>query len=354
MLNQNPQQTDFVLGTCPHCQKVVRIPVTAVTSQSSSQVGCPICSKSFELASVLEEMIPAVKVVDDEPTSEAPIAPPTQAKKPQRINAIDTPELFHSISKEDYEPITEKKNGRFVVPDLLSKGIDKKKKKKRKSRRRRSSDDPDVARSLAKLKENTASTSLEPAQQYDSNRDESERREDETSERKSSRKKSRSGSQGRSSSRKRSQSTRSSNKVRTSQGLGNTILAIPRRFRRMFKNNLSSDSEKESTTGDMIMLALGAMIAIPMLHLVLWWLAGLDPLGLAKPTSRIVPFLVPRSLKTDTDATTTVPAEPSKQTILDEENFFESNVRSPAQPTADGKLPKPNIDPASVHVDDVN
>ena len=338
MLNQNPRQAEFVLGTCPHCQKVVRIPVTAVTSQSSSQVGCPICSKSFELASVLEEMIPAVKVVDDKtPPPEIPPAV-VNPSRPKRINAIDTPELFHSISKEEYEPSTEKKNGRFVVPDLLSKGIDKKK-KKRKSRRRRSSNDPDVAKSLAKLKENTSSTSFV---QNPDLQDPPTVEDGEKSEGRSHRGKSRSSSRKKSSSK-----SRSTKRTKTTH---NSIFGLPSRLLRRLQNNLASDAQSGTSGNDILMLVLGALIAIPLLHLLLWWSVGLDPFGLAKPTSRALPFMVPNSLKESNDSQLNLPVEPS-QSIVDDEGFFESN---PSTKSPDGKLPKPNLDPSSVHIDEVN
>ena len=359
MLNQNPRQSEFVLGTCPHCQKVVRIPATAATSQSSSHVGCPICSESFELASVLEDMIPAVKVVDEPPqvTKPKPVAN-EGSKQPKRINAIDTPELFHSLnSKDEYEPTTEKKNGRFVVPELLSKGIDKKKKRK-KSRRRRSSNDPDVAKSLAKLRENTSSTSLDRTPSSDDSvhqtggmdeanvsSSESERSSSRGERSKSERS---SSSRKKNSSRKPSSNSRAANRSR-SKGLFGSILSMPRMLRKNVRNNLSSDAESDSTRGDIIMLVIGAMIAIPMLHLVLWWFVGLDPLGLAKPTAKVIPFIVPNSMRSETGEST-IQIE-SQQSLVGDENFFESGS---AVQSADGKLPKPSIDPSSVHADDVN
>ena len=339
MLNQNPRQAEFVLGTCPHCQKVVRIPVTAVTSQSSSHVGCPICSHSFELASVLEETVPAVKVVDSAPVE--PVNKKSDDQRPQRINAIDTPELFHSLSKESYEPITEKKNGRFVVPELLSKGNDKnkKKKKKRKSKRRRSSNDPDVAKSLAKLRETTASTSLEPTNGeppvVETN---VEIGQENSSDRSQSRKKGRGGSRKKASSR-----------TRTSGG----IMGLPSRITRMFRNNLTSDAEADSSRGDIMMLSFGALIAIPLLHLMMWWFTGFDPLGLAKPVSRVAPFIVPNSLQDPNNQLLAVPAEPSQQSLDNDAGFFESSPNASTRPV-DGRLPKPNLDPSSVHVDEVN
>lgn len=129
------------------------------------------------------------------------------------------------------------------------------------------------------------------------------------------------------------------------------LLSLPRMLRKNVRNNLSSDAEVNSTRGDVIMLVLGAMIAIPLLHLVLWWLVGLDPLGLARPTAHVVPFIVPSSMRTVESVAPAISAEPSQQTLGSSDSFFESS--SSAQ-SGGGMLPKPKIDPASVHTDDVN
>jgi len=367
-VNQNPRHADFVLGNCPECQKVIRIPVTAVTSQSNSQVKCPICEASFEIADVLEETIPAVEVIDEAASAPAAATSSTSPdQRPERINAIDTPDLFH-VSKEGYQPTTEKKNGRFVVPELLSKGNKSQKKRKRSRSRRKRENDPKLAESLAKLKENTSKTSLEESAVGE---DSSNGVVEQPSER--SRKSSRhSGedSHGRSSSRgergsssrsgERGSSSRSSERGSSSRGerssskrgergssqreatIGNRLRSIRNRL----KGSRNFGTGKVGSKVELIMIGIGLLLAIPLLHVLLWWTISVDPLGLSKPTSRIMPFLVPSSMRAPVETETVEPRSRAQETIIER--------RTPDTITRgeDGQLPKPKLDPSSIHSGD--
>ena len=359
MLNQNSRQADFVLGTCPSCQKVVRIPVTAVTSQSKSQVGCPICEANFEIAEILEETIPEVHVVDTEPVSNKNGSNKTNnneaaESRPDRINAIDTPELFH-VSKDDYKPTTEKKNGRFVVPSLLSKGIKKKRKRKR-SRRRQS--DPKLAESLAKLKENTSTTSLPESRSDETSRSDSE-----------SRGRSSSGSKSRDRDRERSRRSRSKSsssassdsrhsssgngkkdsepKLKREKTFGNWLRSLQSQTKQRIQNFRSFGVGKPDSRFEFVMIGLGVLMAIPLLHVLLWWFAGIDPFSLAKPASRIAPFIVPNAMRAAEE-----PVEEEEPAAT--RNYRETKVPEFQPPErikrdSSGKLPKPKIDPSSIH-----
>lgn len=336
-VNQNPRQADFVLGNCPQCQKVIRIPVTAVTSQSKSQVKCPICDAAFEIADVLEETIPEVEVIDASISvpAPAPESPPSSAR-PERINAIDTPDLFH-VSKDGYQPTTEKKNGRFVVPELLSKGNKSKKKRKRSSSRRRRENDPKLAQSLAKLKENK--TSLDEADGKQSQSDSStssSNRQRERSEEDSRR------SRKHKESRSKSSSRNDGPAMKREETFGNWYRSLRNRIK-------TSRNFKSGTIGsklELILIGIGLLLAIPILHLLLWWLMGIDPLGLAKPTSRMIPFLVPSSMRAIEEPEVIAPKPRAKDPII-ERSPTETITRDP-----DGKLPKPKFDPSSIHSDD--
>ena len=330
MLNQNPRQTDFVLGTCPSCQKVVRVPVTAVTSQSNSQVKCPICSASFELADVLEETIPSVEVID-----EVVNEPVDNRTLPEKINAIDTPELFHGTNKDGYKPKTEKKNGRFVVPELLSKGISKKHKKSRRRSKRSSDDKKRVEKSLAKLKENTAATSLAAGSEKKSRKSSSDK------ERRGGRVRS---SEHRSSGKRgsgRKESSRTSKNVVDFKRLKTTVMSVFEDVKKLM----------ESPKGNLeyVMIGIGALLAIPVLHLVMWWFIGVDPIGLARPTSYVMPVLVPNELQAK--------AEPGQEDArgimdsIDEEDQAIPEADFEFELAEDGKLPRPNLDPDSVRSD---
>ena len=362
MLNQDPRQADFVLGSCPECQKVVRIPVTAVTSQSKSQVRCPICDSSFEIADILDETIPSVEVVDDvRPSNKSSKPAPEKTEPtPERINAIDTPELFH-VSKDDYRPKTEKKNGRFVVPELLSKGI-KKKKRKGSRRRSRSHEDPKLKQSLEKLKQNTSSTSLNASVTDETASDQSSRESGRSrSDRHESSRRGRSEGRSRGN---RSEKSRSREAVRSTKKSPSFFSELIRTrsladLRRLFRSTMAGmnkkidqgEMSKHQSKLEYIMIGIGMLLAIPMLHLVMWWFAGVDPLGLAKPTSYVVPFIVPNELqaKVGTDEVLETSASSSERDGTAATRAYQSSTELKM---IDGKLPKPKLDPASVHSDD--
>ena len=363
-MNQNPQQADFVLGTCPDCKKVVRIPVTAVTSQSKTHVCCPMCDSEFEIAEILDEVIPSVKVVDE---STATVRTTESDKQPERINAIDTPELFH-VSKDDYQPTTEKRNGRFVVPDLLSKGSKSARKKKRSGRRsRRSENDPKLAESLAKLKQNTAATSIpstetpENSETTDRERNGHRERSGRSSSRSERSRQGRSGSdrQRSGSDRQKSEnSRRSRERVRTRQpsSLFSDLMAVRTltelnrwagRLLASVKNQVSAKGSKDNPNSkwDLAMIGLGVFLAIPMIHLMLWWFIGVDPFGLARPTSYIAPYVVPNELRIVVEENDdSIPMTVNNSVPLN------SNANS-SLGMENGKLPTPKIDPSSVHND---
>ncbi len=344
MLNQNSRPVDFVLGSCPNCEKVVRIPVTAFTSQSRAHVRCPICDESFELAAVLEKMIPAVEVIDQ-------LRPVAKVKTPDRINAIDTPELFH-IAKADHEPITAKKNGRFIVPELLSRGIRKKKKRSRR-RSRSSEEDARLAESLAKLKANSSNTSmLASADSEESTSGSDDRSSRSRHSNRSSRSKGSESPEKNRSGRSRSSRKTSIERIPTPSLIGIRSWADFREFTHACKSLLKSrfksqhaSAARATTRSEVLLVVIGALFAIPVLHLMMWWFVGIDPLGLAKPTSHVAPFFVPRELQAaGSEEIDMEPVQPSKQVNAEDRQF-----QQPATQTPDGKLPKPNLDPSSVH-----
>ncbi len=357
-VNQDPQHAEFVLGTCPDCSKVVRIPVTAVTAQSTSQVCCPMCEAAFEIGDILDEVIPSVKVIDDEPEKTVPQQQASKQKK--RINAIDTPELFHS-KEDDYQPTTEKKNGRFVVPELLSKGSKSARKKKKSSRRRRSGNDydPKLAQSLAKLKENTSNTSLSP-DSIDGSNDTTAPTEDRSRERSSSERgmSGRSGKDGRERSsrgeKSRSESGRRSsreNRSRTrKKRVGLMAVRNGAEFKAWLRGKIASlgTGDKLSSKWDLLMVVVGVFLAVPVVHLLLWWFIGVDPFGLARPTSYMIPFVVPAEMR----PLEKEEVETESRTVLTDQSVspLNSSANSSLQ-MIDGKLPTPKLDPSSVHSD---
>lgn len=321
--------------------------MTAVTSQSRTHVRCPICDQSFELADVLEEMIPAVEVVDREANAAKPVAKPIAqpVAKPERINAINTPELFH-VPRDNYQPITEKKNGRFVVPELLSKG--NRKKKRRRSRRRSRSESRDPR--LAKLKENTSATFLPDALSKAARAsslgvektDESSGAVDSGKKRRSRKKRHRKSSIEKIPSPSISQ-------VRSVPD----FVAFLKACRSLAFHKLSSireSIEEPSSRSEYVMVGLGVLLALPILQLVMWWFIGIDPLGLARPTGSMVPFVVPNELRSPdaSDGMDLDTFEPSRRSPIND-----AGVDLPSGQTGrDGRLPTPKLDPSTVRADE--
>jgi hypothetical protein len=305
-----------------------------------------MCNVCYEIADILDETIPAVEVLAGSPE---PAEPGSKSKKPERINAIDTPELFH-VGKGEHRPKTEKKNGRFIVPDLLSRGIKKKRQKSR--RRHRDRSETELAESLARLKENTISPVYAGGGDASPGSVESDRPND-------TRERNRSES-ARSQSRRRGQVDKSK-RVRKAGPTGSLSAAsvslkqLPRVadvksavHARMSQFGRAWTTNQENFRFQAIMVGVGALLAFPVLHLMLWWFIGVDPFGLARPTSAIFPFFVPHELSrtVDKDAETTPPV--ADDTTRDSSEFnrrFEDSIR-------DGKLPTPRIDPSSIHTDD--
>lgn len=51
--------------------------------------------------------------------------------------------------------------------------------------------------------------------------------------------------------------------------------------------------KKRSKASDFLKFVLGAVLAVPVAQLVLWWLFAQDPLGIAPTVGKYVPFIVP-------------------------------------------------------------
>ena len=64
------------------------------------------------------------------------------------------------------------------------------------------------------------------------------------------------------------------------------------------KRRSSRNRYQEPTTAtEMIKIVFGALLALPLAQLILWWGFQADPLNLAQPTSKIVAFIVPPTLR---------------------------------------------------------
>jgi hypothetical protein len=63
------------------------------------------------------------------------------------------------------------------------------------------------------------------------------------------------------------------------------------------------------TRGDLIKTVLGALIALPVAQLILWWGLARDPFSLGPTVASVAPFLVPRPMRGDD---LTIPAKPAE------------------------------------------
>ena len=59
------------------------------------------------------------------------------------------------------------------------------------------------------------------------------------------------------------------------------------------RSSSRSPNKADSGFGEVVKIIFGAMMAPPVAQLVIWWVLGLDPLGLGPATSKFVPPLVP-------------------------------------------------------------
>lgn len=348
MLNNTNRSNDFIVGNCPSCDKYVRVPVD---TNPMSTVKCPMCEASFELALMIEGVVPSVQVVDDNMPAAA--EPPENTLSRKSVNAIDTPEIFHVKSKQDYTPITEKKNGKFVVPEQLAKGV---KKKKKRRRRRSSSSDSDRSRSSVsptspvtespvdpielseKMAENIAgskdTSAATPVETYSAGVPDSSIHEAANSVAAGSIAVEESSSSEHVGERSEGQSSEEGSSKKRS---GNPTRRRPRH------NSKSRKSNQKHTSSKLPMVLFGIFFVLPLLQLMMWWIVGIDPLGIAPAIGRVVP-IVPSSLLDEESAEDEAAIAEQQKPKKKSHNILDPNIPH--------KLPTPNLDPDSIYIDD--
>ena len=167
--------------------------------------------------------------------------------------------------KKRTEPIPKDEQNRFVVAPALAKGA----KRKKKRRRSRSSSESESSSSKK-------ATAQKPQQ----------------SERKSSSGSSRSS---------RSSSSRSSSSRSSSS-----------------RSRRPAPEKPDSGLVEGIKILLGALLAPPVAQLVIWWVLGLDPLGMGPTVSKFVPMVVPAKFHAESsEEPKAEPVETSKKEKFD-------------------------------------
>ena len=103
--------------------------------------------------------------------------------------------------------------------------------------------------------------------------------------------------------RKKHRRSRSSSESKSSGAIKPNLKQSDRSERRSSSGSSRSSSRSSSSRrtsqkadsrfGEVVKIIFGAMMAPPVAQLVIWWVLGLDPLGLGPATSKFVPPLVP-------------------------------------------------------------
>ncbi len=70
-----------------------------------------------------------------------------------------------------------------------------------------------------------------------------------------------------------------------------------RHRRRRSDKSFAKHRRERSTVLDVVMVILGGCLSVPVAQLLVWWLIGADPLGLAPHTAKFAPILVPAELR---------------------------------------------------------
>ena len=212
--SSNPA-SEFVVGNCMGCGSLVRVPVK---TKPSVNVRCPRCGETYQLAAFLDNHIPALEIVEDQDLKW------TGSGSEQSVDV-----------GEKYQPVTEKDNGRFVVPNYVTKAAVKP------SRRRRRS---------SGVSERGHSEDRKAVAQSRRSRDSS---------------------------------------IRSGRSRGH---------------------KKRHPLVELMMIFLGGCMSIPVAQLMVWWILGLDPLGVAADVARVIPIVVPADLRESG-----VIKEPSRQSF---------------------------------------
>ena len=97
-------------------------------------------------------------------------------------------------------------------------------------------------------------------------------------------------------------------------------------------------SKKSSGGFEVIKIVVGAMLAIPISQLLLWWFLSFDPLKAAPMVEKVIPALVPNALRSPRNESPDSPNEAFNNRAPD------SN-RDRVDPRRNGGLDTPETDP---------
>lgn len=255
----------------------MRIPLAA---DPNSTVRCPRCQETFSLQVILEKAAPPLEVVD-QPVVVTP----------------DTPDL-PEVEVGTYDP----DSGRFEVPSIIQHNTKFKKRRRKEKEKHPRHDETWKKRSEVLAEKLNAElddqlVGVDPATQIV----ESQSPVDsfsgpaistETGQTQSGKGKpqSDSGSRREQEYERRRRKASSAKKKQT-----RSDSAAPAK---------RSKSKQPSPTFEFVKIVVGALLALPVAQLMIWWVVQSDPLGIGPEVSRTVPFVVPEKFRDQTsDAT---------------------------------------------------
>ena len=192
-------------------------------TKANVNVRCPRCGETYPLAAVLDHDIPALEIVED-----------------QEFESSGSVSKRNGNADGKYHPVTEKENGRFVVPNYVTKAAVKPNRRRRRgadASRLNQSEDRETTSESRRSRDNAA------------------------------------------------RSTR------------------------------SRATKKRHPAVELMMVILGGCMSIPVAQLMVWWILGLDPLGVAADVARVIPIVVPSDLRESEPIT----KDPLSQPVLDKD-----------------------------------
>ena len=293
------QSGPIIAGNCISCMGMVRI---SHSLSVNTTVRCPHCQESFVLGDLLDQSLPPLEVVANEPEFDEPDAP-----------YIDT---LH-LKRDEQANQPEKPRVKFEIPKALKDGA------KRKRRRRRRSRSSSSSRGEGSSSSSKGGNYVIPSS---TPKDGDSTTMGEAVERRRSR-----------SDRHRSSSSRS--------GEGSSYRGKVRSHASRLK-----DSQAHWTTADLVKIAAGSLIALPIAYMMLIWVFKADPFGVASPMSRTVPFAIPASMQGDDSANSKADSELANDDLpsyLEDEDELEPFVPEPIT-EGDDRIAVPDIDPDEV------
>ena len=261
---QSPSSNSIIVGNCISCEGLVRV---SAKTKANADVRCPHCQQTFPLLRLLESAVPEVEIVGSE-TSPA-------------VTAVEKPGDNAGLYIDKTSEVNKDAAGKFVVPSQLSKG----------ARRRKSS------RSGRSRSGSRSSSRRSESDSYRDNRSDSDYRNDGgTTTQEAYKDTSLNGSSLNGSDRTYESSDSSDNSSYRDEDRNDSHRSTRHRDRR----EAEADDSEPNPAVTVLKVFAGAALALPIAYLIVMWVFARDPLGIGQQLGEKMPFIVPSSLRADT------------------------------------------------------